>query len=71
MESYSTAAVAKMVGISKSTLLSWLYGGKVTEPKRYKNGGQDVRLWSERDLARVRQYKSANYRKGRGRKKKT
>jgi len=71
MARYSTAQVARTIGISKNTLLSWLYQGKISEPKRQKNGGQDIRLWTERDLARARQYKEANYRKGRGRKKKT
>ena len=28
-----------------------------------------VRLWAERDVERVRKYKEANFRKGRGRKK--
>ena len=60
-----------LLGIHKRTLLAWLYAGKIREPKRLTNAGQDVRLWSERDIQRVRQYKESNYRKGRGRKKKT
>ncbi|HTM42497.1 MAG TPA: hypothetical protein VL177_16380 [Terriglobales bacterium] len=53
------------------TLLRWLWSGKVAEPKRQTVGGQDVRIWAGRDLERVRKYKLANYRKGRGRKKKS
>jgi len=65
----STAAVAKLVGVSKKTILRWLWDRKIPEPKHSKAGGQDVRLWSDRDMAKAREYKEANYRKGRGRKK--
>jgi excisionase family DNA binding protein len=66
MSGYSTAEVAKLVGVSKNTLLRWLYANKVSEPRHQKDGGQDVRIWSERDLSRVQKYKDANYWKGRG-----
>ncbi len=68
---YSTATVARTVGIGKRTLLRWLYDKKIAEPKRLTEGGQVIRLWTERDVERVRRYKEANYMKGRGRKKTT
>jgi len=71
MRTYSTVQVARAVGIDKQTLLRWLWAGKMAEPRHRKNGGQDVRIWTERDLERVRTFKEANYRKGRGRKKNT
>jgi predicted site-specific integrase-resolvase len=71
MRNYSTAEVARTVDVDKKTLLRWLWAGKIAEPKHHSNGGQDVRIWTERDLQRVRRFKEANYRKGRGRKKKT
>jgi predicted site-specific integrase-resolvase len=70
MHPYSTVAVARSVGISKKTLLRWLGNGRVPEPGHQIAGGQDVRVWSEADVGRVRAHKEANYRKGRGRKKK-
>jgi phage antirepressor YoqD-like protein len=70
MKKYSTATVARTIGIGKRTLLRWLYEKKIAEPKRLTEGGQDIRLWTERDVERVSRYKEANYRKGRGRKKK-
>lgn len=70
MKNHSTAAVARKVGVHKNTLLRWLYSGVVAEPKRHTNGGQDVRMWSDRDVERVEKYKQENYRKGRGRKPK-
>ncbi len=59
-----------MVGIHKVTLQRWLLDGKIAEPRRMKNGGVDVRIWTDADVERVRRYKARFYRKGRGRKKK-
>ena len=58
-----------MVGVDKQTLLRWLWSAKIPEPKHFVNGGQKIRLWTDRDLKNVLRYKKANYRKGRGRKK--
>ncbi len=69
MRTYSTKQVARMVGIGRSTLVGWLRSGKVKEPRRIRNGGVDARVWTARDVERVRKWKAANYRKGRGRKK--
>lgn len=65
---YSTHEVAKAVGVNKSTLLRWLYAGKVREPKMVKTPGAVIRVWSESDLKRALRYKEENYCKGRGRK---
>jgi len=69
MKTWSTTEVARIVEVHKATLLRWLYAGSIPEPKRYRNGGVDFRIWTERDVERVRKFKAANYRKGRGRKK--
>ena len=70
MTNYSTATVAAEVGVSKLTLIRWLVAGKIKEPRRVKQGGIELRLWTKRDVERVRKYKQENYRKGRGRKPK-
>jgi hypothetical protein len=70
MTNYSTAKVAAEIGVSKLTLTRWLKAGKVKEPRRITQGGIELRLWTNRDVERVRKYKEANYRKGRGRKPK-
>ena len=67
MANYSTIDVARMIGVHKLTLLRWLYAGRLSEPRHSKDGGQDVRIWSDRDLNRAKQFKDANYRKGKGR----
>jgi transposase-like protein len=60
---YSTAEVAKALGVSKNTLLRWLYAGKLAEPKHEIFGGVDSRVWSAADLARAKAFKEENYRK--------
>jgi DNA-binding transcriptional MerR regulator len=71
MAIYSTPAVAKKCGVHPITLHRWISSGKlVAPPKRRLRGiGVVVRVWTERDVERVRKYKAAHYRKGRGRKK--
>jgi len=59
-----------MVGVHKVTLKKWLISGKVSEPRRVGNGGIQARIWTDRDIERVRKFKEENYRKGRGRKPK-
>jgi len=61
--SYSTVEVAKAIGVDKSTLLRWLYAGKLAEPKHETFGGVDSRIWTARDLERARAYKEQSYRK--------
>ena len=61
--SYSTAEVAKAIGVSKNTLLRWLYAGTLPEPKRETFGGVENRIWSEKDLEKARKHKEQSYRK--------
>ncbi len=62
--SYSTAEVAKAIGVSKKTLLRWLWEGKLAEPKQTVNMGRvDARVWSGADLARARAFREEHYRK--------
>ena len=68
MATYSTSQITQLVGISRMTLLRWLRAGKIREPRRISDGGIEARLWSDRDVERVRKYKAGHYRKGRGRK---
>lgn len=61
--SYSTSEVAKAIGVSKITLLRWLWNGKIPEPKRQTFGGVENRVWTAADLNRARLYREQNYRK--------
>jgi excisionase family DNA binding protein len=60
---FSTSEVAKAVGVNKSTLLRWLYAGKLPEPKREILGGVEVRIWTAQDIERAKKYREQNYRK--------
>ena len=70
MKTYSTKRVAQMLGIDRVTLQRWLLSGKIREPRRIKNGGINARVWTARDVERVKKYKAAHYWEGRGLKKK-
>jgi DNA-binding transcriptional MerR regulator len=69
MRQFSTSEAARELGIHPITLHRWVLERRFTAPKIQRIGGVVVRLWSERDVERVRKYKEGNYRKGRGRKK--
>ena len=70
MTPLSTNEVAKLVGIGRGTLERWLGEGKVPRPKPLRVGDKIFRLWTNRDIERVKRYKAKFYRKGRRRKKK-
>lgn len=48
--SYSTKEAAKRIGVSKDTLLRWLYLKQVPEPARDR---RNWRVWTDDDIARV------------------
>jgi hypothetical protein len=59
---YSTAQIADAIGVSKKTLLRWLWSGKLAEPKQTV-GTLDSRVWTQADLNRAKLYREQNYRK--------
>jgi DNA-binding transcriptional MerR regulator len=62
MKGYTTAQAAEIVGVSKNTLLQWLYSGLLEEPKRSRVAGVQWRIWSEADIARARKVKGTTKR---------
>jgi DNA-binding transcriptional MerR regulator len=69
MVRYSTPEAARKCGVHHITLQRWVSAGKVKAPRKTRVGGVVVRLWTDSDLEKVRKFKAAHYRKGRGRKK--
>ena len=63
MKGYSTVEVARKIGVHKSTLKRWLREGVLSEPKHNRIAGVGYRIWSDRDVERVRRYKAAHYMK--------
>jgi hypothetical protein len=52
MKYLTTLEVARELGVSKQTLLNWLYAKKVPEPPRNRIGH---RLWSQARVSLIRQ----------------
>lgn len=67
----TTAEAAKRAGIHQVTLQNWIASSKLKAPKPTLIGAVGYRLWSAKDVAALLKVKQANYRKGRGRKKKS
>lgn len=58
MSGYTTAQAATAIGVSKNTLLRWLYDGVLKEPKQTMVANSNWRVWTEDDIERARKVKS-------------
>ena len=70
---YSTRQAARRLGVGEPALYRWIRDGRVRPPRKRSLGGVSIRLWSARDLARVRRYMEKHYREykaGMGRQRK-
>jgi predicted DNA-binding transcriptional regulator AlpA len=67
MTKLSTNQVAKLLGLKSPSLTRYILAGKVTAPSETMVGGMRVRLWSEREIERLKRElpKIANGRKSR------
>jgi predicted site-specific integrase-resolvase len=54
MDAVSTRGAARKLGLSLITLQRYIAAGKISAPKLQRIGGVRVRLWTERDIRRVR-----------------
>ena len=54
MKSVSTREAARKLGISLISLQRYIAAGKITAPKLQVLGTVRIRLWTERDIKRVR-----------------
>jgi excisionase family DNA binding protein len=72
MKTYSTVEVAKLLNITSDTLHRWIREKKIPAPETQSLGPFRVRLWTEHDIAKVREYKAGHYwgKGGRKRRKK-
>ena len=52
-KTFQTNEAAKLIGVSRPTLLRWFREGKVTDVKRDR---RNWRVFSERDIRRLRAY---------------
>ncbi len=63
----STQKAARLTGIGQATLQRWVKTRKLKAPKLTRVGGVAVRLWSEREVDRIRRHKERFYGQGKGR----
>ena len=56
-KTYTTAEVAKEIGVSRQTLQAWIAGGEIKVPKSMEVGRVTVRLWTKADIEHVRKFK--------------
>lgn len=61
MQTYSTRGAAKKIEVSLMTLMRWISGGMIEAPKLSRVGGVKVRLWTDRDIKRVRKQRRTLY----------
>ena len=66
----TTTEAAKKAKIHLATLQRWIAAGRITAPKPTLIGAVGYRLWSTKDIERLKKVKHEIYRKGRGRKPK-
>lgn len=59
----TTAQAAKVIGVSKSTLLRWIADGRIADAGR---DGRGWRVWSQSDLHRLRRFKRVFHLEGHG-----
>ncbi len=67
---YTSRQAAEGLGIALMTLQRWIKARKVKAPRLTVRAGHAVRLWTQKDLARLRKVKEEIYHRGGGRKKK-
>lgn len=69
-KTYTSEEAAAVVGITRQTLHSWITKRKLTAPRMVIRDGRAVRLWTQSDVARLRQAKERIYLKEMGRPRK-
>jgi excisionase family DNA binding protein len=61
VKTYSTVQVAKLVGVSWSTLHRWIESQKIQAPALQSFGGLQIRVWTDDDLEAAKRYKAEHY----------
>ena len=65
---YTTAEAAKLVGISRQTLQMWIVTGRIKAPELLRPFR--LRLWTEEDVAQLKQVEPKQFRRKPGRRPK-
>jgi excisionase family DNA binding protein len=54
VKTYSTTHAARKLGVTRLTIQRHIAAGTITAPKLQRLGGVTVRIWTERDVQRVK-----------------
>lgn len=68
---YTTVQVAELLNIGRDTIYRWMRSNKIRGGQLKQLGNVQVRFWSDRDVAEVRQYIEQHPYKSRGRKRRS
>jgi len=69
MKTYTTVQLAERLGVGRDTIYRWMRAGKIKAAPVSRLGPFRVRLWTDRDVARIRKFMEEGYFDGRGRRK--
>ena len=69
MADYSISEAARQLGIQRRTLYKWIRERRVPAPATRVVAGTRIRFWTEKGMAKLRQYKAARF-WGRGKSRK-
>jgi len=70
MADYSISEAARQLGIQRRTLYKWIREKHVPAPSTRVVAGTRLRFWTEKRMAKLRQYKAARF-WGKGKSKKS
>jgi excisionase family DNA binding protein len=68
MADYTISEAARQLGVQRRTLYKWIREEKIPTPSTRVVAGTRVRFWTEKSMAKLKQYKAARF-WGRGKKK--
>jgi excisionase family DNA binding protein len=68
-KSFTTSEAANVVKISRASLQEWIRRGKIVAPPVRLVEGKAVRVWTARDVQKLRKVKSEIYGQGKGKRR--
>jgi excisionase family DNA binding protein len=61
MKTYSISEAARILRLNRTTLHRWIQDKAIPSPSTKIISGIRCRLWTETEMAKVKEYKAANY----------
>ena len=58
---YTISEAAKELGITRNTLYKWIREEVISDPKESFASGIRLRVWNEKQMAKIQEYKKNNY----------